>query len=35
MVTLIREVDKLTLEQDINVKVPHTVMILMNGQGCK
>jgi hypothetical protein len=35
MVTLIREVDKVTLGQDINVKVPHAVMALMNGQGHK
>jgi hypothetical protein len=35
MVTLIREADKLTLEQDINVKVPHAFMVLMNGQSHK
>jgi hypothetical protein len=35
MVTLIREAGKLTLGQDINVKVPHAVMALMNGQGHK
>jgi hypothetical protein len=35
MVTLIREADKLTVGQDINVKVPHAVMALMNGQGHK
>jgi hypothetical protein len=32
---LIREANKLTLGQDINVKVPHAVMALMNGQGSK
>jgi hypothetical protein len=30
-----READKLTLGQDINVKVPHTVMALINGQDHK
>jgi hypothetical protein len=35
MVTLIREANKLTLGQDINVKVPHAVMALMNGQSHK
>jgi hypothetical protein len=35
MVTLISETDKLTLRQDINVKAPHAVMALMNGQGHK
>jgi hypothetical protein len=35
IVTLIREANKLTLGQDINVKVPHAVMTLMNGQGHK
>jgi hypothetical protein len=34
-VTLIREADKLTLGQDVNVKVPHAVVALMNGQGHK
>jgi hypothetical protein len=34
-VTLIRKADKLTLGQDINVKVPHEVMALMNGQDHK
>jgi hypothetical protein len=34
-VTLIREADKVTLGQDINVKVPHAVMALTNGQGHK
>jgi hypothetical protein len=34
-VTLIKEADKLTLGQDINVKVPHAVIALMNGQGHK
>ena len=32
---MIREADKLTLGQDINAKVPHAVMALMNGQGHK
>jgi hypothetical protein len=31
-VTLIREANKLTLGQDINVKVPHAIMVLMNGR---
>jgi hypothetical protein len=31
-VTLIREADKLTLGQDVNVKVPHAVIVLMNGK---
>jgi hypothetical protein len=35
MVTLIREADELTLGQDINVKVPHAVMALINWQGHK
>jgi hypothetical protein len=35
VVTLIREADKLILGQDINVKVPHAVMALMNGQSHK
>jgi hypothetical protein len=30
-----REVNKLTLVQDINIKVPHAVLALMNGQGHK
>jgi hypothetical protein len=30
-VTLIREADKLTLGQDINVKFPHAVVARMNG----
>jgi hypothetical protein len=34
-VTLIREADKLTLGQDINVKVSHAVVALMNAQGHK
>jgi hypothetical protein len=34
-VTQIKEANKLTLGQDINVKVPHAVMALMNGQGHK
>jgi hypothetical protein len=34
-VTLIREADKLTLGQEINVQVPHAVVALMNGQGHK
>jgi hypothetical protein len=34
-VTLIREADKLTLGQDINFKVSHAVLALMNGQGHK
>jgi hypothetical protein len=34
-VTLVREADKLTLGEDINVKVPHAVVALMNGQGHK
>jgi hypothetical protein len=34
-VALIREADKLTLEQDINIRVPHADMALMNGQGHK
>jgi hypothetical protein len=34
-VKLIREAEKLTLGLDINVKVPHAVMTLMNGQGHK
>jgi hypothetical protein len=29
---LIRETNKFTLGQDINVKVPHAFMALMNGQ---
>jgi hypothetical protein len=35
MVTLIREANKLTLRQDIIIKVPHAVTTLMNGQGHK
>jgi hypothetical protein len=35
MVTLGREADKITLGQDIYVKVPHAVMALINGQGHK
>jgi hypothetical protein len=35
MVTLIREANKFTLGQDINIKVLHVVMVLMNGQGHK
>jgi hypothetical protein len=31
----VMEADKLTLGRDINVKVPHAVMTLMNGQGHK
>jgi hypothetical protein len=31
-VTLIREANKLTLGQDINIKITHSVMALMNGQ---
>jgi hypothetical protein len=34
-VTLIREADKLTLGQDVNVKVPHAAIAVMNGQGHK
>ena len=34
-VVLIREADKLTLGQNINVKVPHAVTALMNSQGHK
>jgi hypothetical protein len=34
-VTLIREADKLTLGQDVNIKVPHAVVALMNGHGHK
>jgi hypothetical protein len=34
-VTLIRETCKLTLGQDVNVKVPHAVVGLINGQGHK
>jgi hypothetical protein len=34
-VTLIREAEKLTLGQDINVKFPHAVAALVNGQGHK
>ena len=34
-VVLVREADKLTLEQNINVKVPHAVTALMNNQGHK
>jgi hypothetical protein len=34
-VTLIREADKLTLGQDVNVKVPHALIALMNAQGHK
>lgn len=34
-VVLVREVDKLTLGQNINVKVPHVVTALMNNQGYK
>jgi hypothetical protein len=30
-----QEADKVTLGQDINIKVPHAVMALMNGQGHK
>jgi hypothetical protein len=33
--SLIVEADKLTLRQNINVKVPHAVMVLMNGEGHK
>ena len=32
---LVREVDKLTLVQNINAKVPHAVTALMNSQGHK
>ena len=32
---LIRESDKLTLGQNINIKVPHAVTALMNSQGHK
>ena len=32
---LVREADKLTLGQNINVKVPHAVTALMNSQGHK
>ena len=32
-VLLIKKADKLTLGQGLNVKVPHTVMSLMNTQG--
>jgi hypothetical protein len=35
VVILIREADKLTLGQDINVNVPHAVMGLMNRQSHK
>jgi hypothetical protein len=35
MVTLLRMADKLNLGQDINVKVPHSVMALMNEQSHK
>jgi hypothetical protein len=35
MVALIREADKLTMGQDINVKVPHAVMALMNKEAHK
>jgi hypothetical protein len=35
MVILIREYDRLTLGQDINVKDPHEVMVPMNVQGHK
>lgn len=34
-VVLVREADKLTLGQNINVKVPHAVTALMNSQGHK
>jgi hypothetical protein len=34
-VTLIREADKLTLRQDVNVKASHVVIALINGQGHK
>ena len=34
-VFLVREVDKLTLGQNINVKVPHSVAALMNSHGHK
>ena len=34
-VVLVREVDKLTLVQNINAKVPHAVTALMNSQGHK
>ena len=35
LVSLVREVDKLTLGQNINAKVPHAVTALMNSQGHK
>ena len=34
-VVLVREADKLTLGQNINVKVPHAVIALLNSQGHK
>ena len=34
-VVLVREADKLTLGQNINVKIPHAVTALMNSQGHK
>lgn len=34
-VVLVREVDKLMLGQNINVKVPHAFTALMNNQGLK
>jgi hypothetical protein len=34
-VTLIKEANKLTLGQDINVKIPHAVVALVNEQGHK
>ena len=34
-VVLVREADKLMLGQNISVKVPHAVTVLMNSQGHK
>jgi hypothetical protein len=34
-VIFIREADKLTLGQDVNVNIPHIVIALMNGQSHK